>query len=273
MIKAAVLGSPIAHSLSPALHRAAYRYLGLEGSYQAVHVTKDELPKFLSELDELWTGFSLTMPLKEKVLALAADCEPLAMRITSANTLIKEGNNWRALTTDVNGFRAAAAAHDVNDFSSVGILGSGATARAAAAAFDAEARSITVIHRSPHRESSMRQAAPLGKVDFLTWDSPLPKFDLLINTTPHGVADALVHSGRFSMGGVLFEALYDPWPTLLLSTWKSLGLKCIDGLDLLVHQAIDQVALMSKHAISRAEIAPIMRQAGLDQLLGRSTRK
>ncbi len=273
MIKAAVLGSPITHSLSPVLHRAAYKYLGIEGHYEAIQITTAQLPSFLNELDESWTGFSLTMPLKEKVLELVAQRETLALRVASANTLIREEGGWRAFTTDVNGFRAAAAQHHVSDFSVVGILGSGATARAAAAAFDAEHRSMTVLHRSAHREISMRQAAPLAQIEFLDWDSPLPKFDLLINTTPHGVADSLVHSKNISVGGVLFEALYDPWPTLLLSTWKSSDLKCIDGLDLLVHQAIDQVALMTKHGIIRHEIAPIMRQAGLDQLLGRTPPK
>lgn len=273
MIKAAVLGSPISHSLSPVLHREAYRYLGIEGSYEAIDVTSDDLPRFLKELDGSWSGFSLTMPLKERVLDVTTSAEPLALRIASANTLIDEDGRWRALTTDVNGFRAAVDEHHCGEFSTIGILGSGATARAAAAAFDGEGRSITIVHRSMHREGAMRQAAPRSDLNFLPWDSPVPGFDLFVNTTPHGVADALVHSGSISMGGILFEALYDPWPTLLLATWKSRGLKCIDGLDLLVHQAIDQVALMTRHAISREEMAPIMRQAGLDQLLGRTVHK
>jgi shikimate dehydrogenase len=272
VIKAAVLGSPISHSLSPALHRAAYRYLGVEGTYEALDVKVEDLPLFVQKLDESWTGFSLTMPLKEKILEIAHDIEPLALTISSANTLIRSEQGWRALTTDVNGFRSALAMHGVEDFTTVAILGSGATARAAACAFDGEGRSISVIHRSPYRELAMRRSAPLSNLQFLDWDAPLPPVDLLINTTPHGVADEIARDRYHLCSGVLFEALYDPWPTLLLSTWKTRGLACIDGLDLLVHQGIDQISLMTRLPISREDLAPVMRQAGMDELLGRAER-
>jgi shikimate dehydrogenase len=270
MIKAAVLGSPISHSLSPTLHRAAYRYLGISGTYEALDLKANDLSQFVNELDDSWTGFSLTMPLKERVIEIAFDVELLARRISSANTLIRTDGGWRALTTDVNGFRSALASRGIEEFTSVIILGSGATARASAAAVDGQGRSITVIHRSAHRELAMRQAAPLSTVSFLSWGGPLPPADLVINTTPRGVADEIARDHSHLFSGVLFEALYDPWPTLLLSTWKSRGLTCIDGLDLLVHQGIDQVALMTKLAISREDLAPVMRQAGLHELLGRA---
>jgi len=273
MIKAAVLGSPIAHSLSPALHHAAYEFLGLEGSYEAIDVTSENLERFLGEIDDSWTGFSLTMPLKERVLEIVKDVEVLARDISSANTLIRGGDGWHAVTTDVNGFRAAMQFRKMENFSSVVILGSGATARAAARAFDGEGRTITVVHRSMNRESAMIQAAPLSSVHFLTWGSPIPSVDLLVNTTPRTVADEVASNKSLNFAGVLFEALYDPWPTSLLSKWKSRGLSCLDGLDLLVHQGIDQVALMTKMAIVREDLAPVMRQAGLDELLGRSHNK
>ncbi|MCX6430245.1 MAG: shikimate dehydrogenase [Actinobacteria bacterium] len=273
MIKAAVLGSPIAHSLSPALHRAAYRFLGIEGSYEAIDVTTENLEQFLGAVDDSWTGFSLTMPLKERVLEIVENVELLARDIASANTLVRGGDGWHALTTDVNGFRAAMQFREMENFSSVVLLGSGATARAAARAFDGEGRTITVVHRSRHRESAMIQAAPLSSVRFLTWGTEIPSVDLLVNTTPRTVADEVARDQSHNFGGVLFEALYDPWPTNLLSEWKSRGLPCIDGLDLLVHQGIDQVALMTKMAIVREDLAPVMRQAGLDELLGRRHKK
>lgn len=261
MIRAAVLGSPISHSLSPTLHMTAYTYLGIDGQYEAIDVDAPRLRDFVSGLDESWAGFSLTMPLKEEVISIATVVDDLAIRINSANTLLRTSTGWRALSTDVNGFRQTLLAHDVNDFQTVTILGSGATARAAAAACDMTGRQITVIHRSAERESSMRKAAPLSVLTFLPWGADLENTDLLINATPAGVADGYCED--LGVAGVYFEALYSPWPTKLLAKWRSLKGYGIDGLDLLIHQGIDQVSLMTGLSIDRAELSPILRSACL----------
>jgi shikimate dehydrogenase len=263
MIRAAVLGSPIFHSLSPVLHRAAYRALGVEGEYEGIEVVATELKQFIASRDRSWTGFSLTMPLKEEVLKIADSVDPLALRIQSANTLIRSDSGWHALTTDVGGFQNALAQHAVEDFKKVVIIGAGATARAAAASCDAAGREITVVNRSKARESSMRRAASKSAISFIDWNSQLPKADLIINTTPSQVADVFVSQFTSRPEGCFFEALYNPWPTKLLARWRSLGGKSIDGLDLLVHQAVDQVALMCYLTLNRSQIAPILRAAGL----------
>lgn len=266
MIRAAVLGSPISHSLSPALHGAAYEFLGIEGEYTAVEVKVDELKKFLTLCDNSWTGFSLTMPLKEEALSLSDEVDDLAARIQSANTLIRTKNGWRALTTDVQGFQDALHAHQLSDFHSVLIIGSGATARAAASACDGKDRLIKVLHRNPLRQPAMSKAAPQSSVQFLPWESPLPNVDLVINTTPSGVADHFVSQIKSRPSGVYFEALYNPWPTKLLAHWRSLEGMTIDGLDLLVYQAIQQVALMTGKVVDPLLLAPILRDAGLKAL-------
>ena len=97
MIKAAVLGSPISHSLSPLLHNTAYAQLGIQGSYEAIEVNAGGLAKFIDERDESWTGFSLTMPLKEEAVAYAKHVDDLAKRINSANTLYRDGGECGAL--------------------------------------------------------------------------------------------------------------------------------------------------------------------------------
>ena len=148
MIRAAVLGSPIAHSLSPVLHRAAYRALGLAGAYEAIDVVASALGEFIATRDNSWTGFSLTMPLKEEVLEIAESIDPLAVQIQSANTLIRSKSGWHALTTDVSGFHHALTAHGVTNYEKVLIIGAGATARAAAAACDEFGNNIIVINRS-----------------------------------------------------------------------------------------------------------------------------
>lgn len=263
MIRGAVLGSPISHSLSPVLHRTAYEKLGIFGQYQAIEVSSDHLAEFISGLDDSWTGLSLTMPLKEMVLKIADEVDELALRINSANTLIRSPKGWRALTTDVNGFTQTLLAHGVNKYEKVVILGSGATARAAAAACDGPNRQITVVHRSPERESAMRKCVEFARLEFANWGADLPETDLLINATPAGVADDYSEKLPAVTNGVFFEALYNPWPTKMLSRWRALGGLGIDGLDLLVHQGIDQVELMTGKSVQRGVLAPVLRMACL----------
>lgn len=255
--RAAVLGSPIAHSLSPALHNAAYLALDIEGKYDAVEVKSGELTGFMDNVRKTeanWIGFSLTMPLKEEVLKVADKVDPLAKQINSANTLIPTLDGWFATSTDVAGFIWALAQHEVTNYQSVQIIGAGGTARAAAAAIDAPGVSIQVINRNPDRESDMRAAVSLSELTFSNWDDVILDADLIINTTPKGAADSL-SSGN----GVLFESLYNPWPTQLASKW---GGKVIDGMDLLIHQAIDQIHLMTGFVIDRKLMYPLLRAAG-----------
>jgi len=263
MIRGAVLGSPISHSLSPVLHRTAYEKLGVYGQYQAIEMQPEKLRDFVSSLDETWTGLSLTMPLKEEILSIADEVDELAVRINSANTLIRSPRGWRALSTDVNGFTQTLLANGVTSFNTVVILGSGATARAAAAACDAPNRTIRIIHRSAEREAGMRKAVLLSNLEFASWGADLMPADLLINATPAGVADSYSEKLDGDVQGTFFEALYNPWPTKLLSKWRALKGFGIDGLDLLVHQGIDQVELMTGKKVQRAILAPVLRTACL----------
>lgn len=266
MIRGAVLGSPISHSLSPVLHRTAYEKLGILGQYQGIEVTADQLEVFVTGLDQSWTGLSLTMPLKEEILKIADDVDELALRINSANTLVRSPNGWRALTTDVNGFAEALLAHGVTDFNKVIILGSGATARAAAASCDAAHREIRIVHRTPDREIAMRNAVRFATLNFAQWGSDLTQADLLINATPAGVADSYSETLSGPVLGVYFESLYYPWPTKMLAKWRALNGFGIDGLDLLIHQGIDQVELMTGKNVQRAILAPVLRMACLSAM-------
>lgn len=264
MIRAAVLGSPISHSLSPTLHTTAYQEMGLKGTFEAIEVRSGELGKFIEAQDSSWTGFSLTMPLKEEVIEIADVIDEIALQIASANTLTRSGDNWKVTSTDVNGFVQSLYAHGFREFESVVILGSGASARAAAAACSAFTKEIQVLHRSAKRESAMRNSAPNVEMNFSDWEAKVPRADLVINTTPAGVADKFIGQAKFN--GVFFEALYNPWPTKILQYARSNGAYGIDGLELLIHQGIDQVSLMSGIAMDRGELAPILRAACLAKL-------
>ena len=132
MIKCAVLGSPIKHSLSPLIHRLAYEELGIEGTYDAIEINENNFADFfLKARNESWTGFSLTMPLKEIASELADQSDDFVKKIKSANTLIKVGEKWIALSTDAMAFKSLI---DLPENSKVKIIGGGGTARAAVGA-------------------------------------------------------------------------------------------------------------------------------------------
>lgn len=262
--RAAVLGSPIAHSLSPAIHNAAYLALGIEGKYDAVEVSSGQLSKFINEVKQTpanWIGFSLTMPLKEELLQVADLVDPLAKRIHSGNTLLPTKDGWLATSTDVSGFIWALAFNEITDFQRVQIIGAGATARAVAAAVDAPGRTICVISRNSDRMHQMQSAVLDSNLEFCSWDSASLDAELVVNTTPKNAA------GKFESGeGTLFDVIYDPWPTELAGKWSG---KAVGGLELLVHQAIEQIHLMTGFVIDRQKIAPILKAAAEAELRDR----
>lgn len=250
-MKCAVLGRPIGHSLSPALHRAAYRELGLDWTYERYDVGAEELAGFVESRDDSWRGLSLTMPLKEAALALG-DPDPVAAQVQAANTMIFEADGRRVYNTDVEGLAWALRRAGLNTASSVIILGTGATARSAVASVRAlGAHTVTVVGRRPDRARPVTDLARhLGlEAGSLAWGSPLPAADLLISTvttgavtadpTPAG-ADALAAAAP-----VIFDAVYDPWPTPLAQAAVDAGRTVVNGLDLLIGQALVQIRLMS----------------------------
>jgi shikimate dehydrogenase len=260
-MRAAVLGSPIAHSLSPVIHNAAYLALGIEGKYDAVEVRSGELSNFMNEVKQTpanWIGFSLTMPLKEEILNIADMVDPLARRINSGNTLIPTKEGWYATSTDVSGFIWALAFNEIKEFEKVQIIGAGATARAVAAAIDAPGRTICVINRNSQRNSAMQSVVLDSNLEFCNWEEAELDADLVVNTTPKNAADSLS-----SGSGILFDVIYDPWPTMLAAKWNG---RVIDGLELLVHQAIDQISLMTGFVIDRQLMVPLLRAAAEAEL-------
>jgi shikimate dehydrogenase len=274
MINGAVLGSPISHSLSPQLHNIAYDYLKIKAEYTRHEVKSGELPEFLSSHLDL-NALSLTMPLKEEALQIADLVSPVSKQIKSGNTLSKKDDEWSLTSTDVEGFLLALAANDVKLKESIAILGSGATARAVAAAIDSDKsiqnREIHIVHRNPDRESGMREAAPSSELIFHSWDSSnlLNEVSLVVNTSPAGAADVFCADVSKPLG-VYFEALYNPWPTALLKKFGDLGQQTIDGIDLLVHQGISQIEIFSGVKVDRDALSEIMRSRAIE-LLTQST--
>ncbi|MEU8826795.1 shikimate dehydrogenase [Streptomyces sp. NPDC048636] len=275
--RAAVLGSPIAHSLSPVLHRAAYRELGLDGwVYDRFEVDEAALPGFFERLGEDggpgWAGLSLTMPLKRAVIPLLDRISDTAASVEAVNTVVFTDDGGRiGDNTDIPGMPAALRERGVATVERAAVLGAGATASSALAALaricDGE---VTAYVRSAARAAEMRQwGERLGvAVRTADWADAARAFDapLVIATTPAGTTDALAGAVP-DRPGALFDVLYDPWPTPLAAAWSARGGAVVGGLDLLVHQAVLQVEQMTGRA--PAPLAA-MRGAGEAALAARS---
>jgi shikimate dehydrogenase len=252
--RAAVLGSPIAHSLSPVLHRAAYSALGLQGwEYGRYEITEEGLPGFVEKIaaDPVrWAGLSLTMPLKRAVIPLLDELTSTAASVEAVNTVIFGDDGRRTGdNTDIPGMVGALRERGVERVESAAVLGAGATASSAVAALAQVCTGeVTAYVRSEMRAAEMQQwGKRLGvAVRAAPWSDAADALaaPLVIATTPAGTADALAEVVP-QRPGVLFDVLYEPWPTPLAAAWAAHGGAVVGGLDLLVHQAALQVELMT----------------------------
>ncbi|MBO0870044.1 MAG: shikimate dehydrogenase [Micromonosporaceae bacterium] len=245
-----MLGKPVAHSLSPVLHNAGYAAAGLTGwSYTAIECAEAELPALVTGLGSEWAGLSLTMPLKQVALSVAAEVSTVAATLGAANTLARgSGGAWYAENTDAPGMVDALRGAGVSTVDTMAILGAGGTARAAlAAAASLGARLVNVYARRASAVDELRPAAErlglrLSHVDFASV-AGCGSADVVVSTVPRGVADPLTVPWR--PGCVLFDVLYDPWPTPLAASAAAAGVPVVSGLELLLAQAAHQFVLFT----------------------------
>lgn len=271
--RAAVLGSPIAHSLSPVLHRAAYEELGLtDWSYDRFEVGEAALPGFLDGLGPEWAGLSLTMPLKRAVMPLVDEVSDTAASVEAVNTVVfTEDGRRLGDNTDVPGMVAALREHGIEQVERAAILGAGATASSALAALARVCSGEVVAYvRSDARAAEMRRWGERLDVEVRTADwsraDEALTAPLVVATTPAGTTDALAASVP-ERPATLFDVLYDPWPTALAARWSMAGGAVVGGLDLLVHQAVLQVEQMTGRAPAPLDA---MRKAGERALAARA---
>ncbi|KMS79509.1 shikimate dehydrogenase [Streptomyces leeuwenhoekii] len=270
--RAAVLGSPIAHSLSPVLHRAAYEELGLTGwTYDRFEVDEAGLPGFLDGLGPEWAGLSLTMPLKRAVIPLLDEISPTAAAVEAVNTVVLTGDGRRVGdNTDIPGMVAALRERGIEQVDSAAVLGAGATASSALAALARICTGEVVAYvRGENRAAQMRQWGERLGVEVRTADwadaARALRAPLVVATTPAGTTDALAAEVP-EMPATLFDVLYDPWPTALAARWSAHGGAVVGGLDLLVHQAVLQVEQMTGRSPAPLDA---MRKAGEHALAAR----
>ena len=250
--RAAVLGSPVEHSLSPVLHGAAYEALGLTGwHYGKVECLEADLAGFLDGLRPEWAGLSLTMPLKRVALEVADQVGSVATAVGAANTLLLSGGGRRAENTDVRGIAEALRESGVEKVEQPVVLGAGGTAQAALAALrELGGTEPTVLVRDPARTVELRATAERldvrPRIIAGLGTEPLPEADVVISTLPSGAADRLRCAG--SAAGtqtVVLDVIYAPWPTRFAAGAQTGGCRVVGGLLVLLHQAVAQVELMT----------------------------
>ena len=269
MRRAAVLGSPISHSLSPVLHRAAYAALGLTGwdLHRARGHRSPSCPTSCRASDADWAGLSLTMPLKAAVLPLLDAASPVVEVVGAANTvLLRDGRRlgdntdvpgwsrpWPPVRTSPRGAVRRGARRGSDRPLGAGRPGRRHGRRPGVRPDTGRATALTATAEAVGLRLSVRPWA--GAAEALS--APL-----VVNTTPAGAADALVAQAPTAVG-TLFEVLYDPWPTPLAAAWRARGGQVVDGLDLLVHQAVLQVGLMTGADVEGAGTAGLDRRDAL----------
>ncbi len=256
-MKAAVLGKPINHSLSPLIHRAGYQAQGLSHEYEAIEVSESELADFVSTRDAEWMGLSLTMPLKVAAFNVVELATPIARLAGSINTIVF-GDTVSGHNTDVYGIVQACRETEVPSKSSEAIIiGSGATARSAlVAASELGITSIQLIARNADAILRCNEIAEELGITFSAVTNDVANWqnsDLIINTTPAGVADDMV--GAVSQtSGVLLDVVYHPWPTKIASAWIASGGRVCPGYVMLLHQAMAQYELFTGQVAPAAEM-------------------
>jgi len=280
--RAAVLGHPIAHSLSPTLHNAAYAQLGLANwTYDAHDVTTEQLPDFLAQMDDSWAGLSLTMPLKSSIQPHLDVIDPLAEVVGAVNTVICQYSGGSRMligaNTDVYGIVASLrTAGLTTPIESAAVLGAGGTAAAALAALaELGCAEPQVLVRSRGRAGALLRAADRMGVhpQWRSFSGPdaiaaLLEADVVISTVPAGATDALVpllteaRAAKSAALGMLLDVVYDPWPTGLAEYWHATGAPIVPGTAMLLHQAGEQVRLMTGKTAPIAAMSQALARAG-----------
>lgn len=266
-----VLGDPVRHSLSPALHNAAFAELGLEWVYLALPAPADQLAVVVRALEAIGCrGLSVTIPHKQAVAQLCRDLSPLAERVGAVNTLVPlAGGGWHGTNTDVEGFLAPLRQRQWQGKRAV-VLGCGGSARAVVAGLvELDCEAITVVARRPEALGAFARScqAWAPQLQTLAWEA-LPEraglaavametADLVVNTTPLGMASvtnpaAVTQSPlnptqleQLQPSCLVYDLIYTPRPTALLRLAAARGCPCQDGLEMLVQQGAAALRLWS----------------------------
>lgn len=269
----AVVGSPIAHSLSPALHAAAYAALGLDWVYERHELREHELRGFVDGLDRSWRGLSATMPLKEELVRLADESDRTVALTGAANTLLLADDGRRIVrNTDVAGVERALRDAGLERAEHAVVAGAGATARSVLVALDGMGlSSVTVAVRDASRAAGLVALADelMLELDLVALDDlahVVDGADVVAWTLPNGVALDRELPADARRESVALDVTYDPWPGPLAAQWLAVCGRVASGRDMLLHQAVRQVRFFvsgqTEHPLPReAEVEVAMAAA------------
>ncbi|MFY7841241.1 MAG: shikimate dehydrogenase [Actinomycetes bacterium] len=246
---AAVAGSPIEHSLSPAIHKAGYAALKMDWDYKKFELDASSFPDFIKNRDPNLVGMSLTMPLKEVAIEVADVVTELAKKVNSANTLLFKDGKIFAGNTDIYGIVTALQTNKQLDISNPSIIGSGATARSAVAALhQLGAQKVILCARNEQSLTDLKNVAQdFGlEVSEVQW-SQIHKAlaaTTVISSLPSGAMDSFAAMGP-EIPGSLLDVAYSPWPSKIALEWILRRGFVVSGLEMLLHQAARQFELMT----------------------------
>jgi len=255
-----VVGSPLTHSVSPAMHNAAFRAAGVDAVYvPMVASSAEDFTIFATALGV--QGVSITIPYKVGLFERADDMDDLSRRVGAVNTYRRDAVRWEARNTDVSGFLAPLRGRIDLRGARATILGAGGAARAVAVALASAGSVVTVYGRN---RGKTKDVAKLADGTAGTFPIAPDSWDLLVNTTPVGMVPNVEETpfeGTFD-GRVVYDLVYNPRETRLLKEAAAAGCDTIGGLDMLVAQAEDQ----SEWWLGRRPPSGLMRQAALEAL-------
>lgn len=248
----AVLGSPISHSKSPAIHQAAYRVLGEDWSYSREEVAKGALKRFIEEQGTSYSGFSVTMPLKENAFHFADETDEFSNLTKATNTLVRMGDRWLGFNTDIFGIIHAIASKKSEPPTTTLIVGSGSTASSAVVAVSKLAPSSTVLIFARNKEKrkeliNFAETLGLSALKCKKLGKGMKQAELTISTLPGNALDELTakleSKKAFTPGGLLLDVAYHPWPSKIASLWSARNAPVTSGLEMLIWQAIAQIRI------------------------------
>ncbi len=261
-----VIGDPVAHSLSPLIHNAAYKFCGLADKFVflAARVAKEDLKSAVSGIRSLGVrGVSCTIPHKQAVMAELDEIEPAARRIGAVNTVVNENEQLLGCNTDVDGVVEPLSKRTSLRDKRVLVIGAGGAARAAVFGLSAAGAVVTVLNRTAEKGRALAEEAG---ADFLSWEamSAARDYDIIFNATPAGMGAlkgvSPLEGCEFRPSQIVFDAIYNPFETKLLQDAARAGAEVIRGTEMFIEQAARQFLLYTGMEAPRPQIEQVLLQ-------------
>jgi len=246
-----IIGNPIAHSLTPRMHNAAYQALGIPYCMAPARVTEEALVSAIAGARALEVrGLAVTMPHKVTICPLLDELDPTAKNVGAVNTVVNDGGRLIGYNTDWLGvLRPLSKRRDMSG-ATVAVLGAGGAAQAAVYACSQSGATVTVLNRTANRAAQLAETYKASWAQ-LTPEVDLGSFDIIINATPVGMGSlsgcSPLSRGQISSRQIIFETIYAPRETALVQHARAANCTVITGIEMFVQQGAAQFELHTGH--------------------------